>query len=100
MQDDSGRGPRFMDDDAGRVSVEWDAADVPGAPLLLLVITTRGAAPLYLPAASGLDMADQVALGRHAATLLHQMADQLDRELSLVAAVDDAMIPGGGQDGR
>lgn len=80
------------DDDAPqRLNVEWTTDDIPGAPLVVIVVTTRGAGPLFLPALTGLEPDDQLEVIAHTAELLERLAGAIAADVGLALAVDEAM---------
>lgn len=80
--------------------VDWDTETVPGVPLMVLIITTKGAAPLYLPALTTVDPEYQPQVAEQIAQLFRETADQMTADLALFRAVDDAMTSRQGGDDR
>jgi hypothetical protein len=78
--------------------VDWDEDQVPGVPLMLLIVTTKGAAPLYLPALTTVAPEYQPEVAGQIAALFRETADQMTADLALFQAVEDAMTPPQGGD--
>lgn len=80
--------------------VEWSDEDVPGVPLLALVVTTRGIAPMVMQPFVDLDSEDLPVVASEISRLLREAADRLQSDVELVRAVDEAMAPGSTDDDR
>jgi hypothetical protein len=81
------------DDDttAAEFRLCWSQDDAPGVPLLVLVVTTQGIAPMFLEALTMLSFDQQTAVAADMAVALHRAADQLGADVAMVRAVEDAM---------
>jgi hypothetical protein len=61
--------------------VDLDTDQVPGTPLMALIVTTKGAGPLFLPALTGVAPEYQPHVAEQIAVLLHKAADLIQADL-------------------